>query len=99
MAATNKKVEQLTLIQKSEFPVVMGDTAQCSYTAELHFFLCGKAIDDSITKNVDELRLIILSDGGDNCSSKINEVIDWNKIKESNLDVSRKSSTTVRYGY
>ena len=44
-----------------------------------------EAIDDSITKNVDELRLIILSDGGDNCSSKINEVIDWNKIKESNL--------------
>ena len=50
MAATNKKVEQLTLIQKSEFPVVMGDTAQCSYTAELHFFLCGKAIDDSINR-------------------------------------------------
>ena len=44
-----------------------------------------EAIDTSITKNVDELKLIILSDGGDNCSSKINEVIDWNKIKESNL--------------
>lgn len=44
-----------------------------------------EAIDDSISGSVDELKLIILSDGGDNCSSKINEVIDWNKIKESNL--------------
>ena len=44
-----------------------------------------EAIDNSITKNVDQLKLIILSDGGDNCSSKLNEVIDWDKIKESNL--------------
>lgn len=50
MAATNKQVEQLKLIQKTEFPVFMGDTAQCSYTADLHFFLCGGAIDDSINR-------------------------------------------------
>lgn len=50
MAATTKQVEQLTLIQKSIFPVVMGDTARCSYSADLHFFLCDRAIDDSINR-------------------------------------------------
>ena len=44
MAATNKQVEQLKLIQKTEFPVFMGDTAQCFYTADLHFLCPGGAL-------------------------------------------------------
>ena len=44
-----------------------------------------KSIDSAINQSVDELKLIILSDGGDNCSSMVNEIIDWSKIKDSNL--------------